>query len=127
MSGTVLNVGGLIGEVRSLLNDTVQTAGAAYRYSDADLLSMLNGAVREARTKRPDVFLGFGLRTVLPLFQETDITGATVWPFSADIYNACVYYVVGRAEMREDTFTNDSRAKTMMESFTAQLMSVTGT
>jgi hypothetical protein len=125
MSGTLTtSITGIILEARSILNDTVQTAGAAYRYADTDLLANLNAAVREARTKRPDLFLSFGLRTTLPLFQETDVEAGTPWPFDLSLYDPCLYYIVGRAELREDTFTNDARATTLMNKFVSQLLTL---
>jgi hypothetical protein len=124
MSGTQVTIAGIVSEARSILNDTVETAGAAYRYSDQDILDCINAAVREARVKRPDLFLSAGLRTPITLFVEDDISGATPFPYDYSLYDPIVYYVVGRCELREDTFTNDARATTLMNKFVSQLLQV---
>jgi hypothetical protein len=111
-----------VAEARSLLNDTVQTAGSSYRYSDADLVSFINAAIREIRAKRPDVFLGLGLRYASPIYSQNDF--ALAWPLDESMYDAALYYTVGRAELREDTFTDDGRAQTLMTKFVNQIIKV---
>jgi hypothetical protein len=127
MSGSAtLTIASLVAEARSMLNDTVQTAGAAYRYSDADLLSYINGGIRDILARRPDALLAFGLRKSLTIFQESDITNATPWPIDPTLYNPVLYYTIGRAESREDTFTNDARAKMFIDKATSQVLKVEG-
>jgi hypothetical protein len=114
----IRTIGTLLAEARTLLQDKVQ----AYRYSDDELLENFNGAVGEARIKRPDLFLGRGLRAPLPFHTTADL--AAPFPYDIIIYQAALYYVVGRAELREDSFSNDSRAVSMMNKFVAQLTAV---
>jgi hypothetical protein len=121
-TGTTLTIGGLVGEARALLNDTVQTAGAGYRYSDDDLVSFINAGLREARMKRPDFFLSYGLRVRTPIYTSADL--ALTWPVDESLYNPVLYYVVGRAEVREDTFTDDGRAKLLMDKFVSTILGV---
>ena len=80
-------------------------------------------ALAEVRVKRPDLYLASGLRSQLPLFTAaTDMN--TDFPLDWTIYPAFVYYLVGRAELREDTFATDGRAVTLMNKFTTQLLTV---
>jgi len=114
-------LGSLITTARNTLNDTIQVSGA-FRYSDQELYDALNEGLQLARAKRPDIFLDMGLRNPVPQYQTTD----TAVPFPIDLayYAAIVFYVVGRTELKEDTFADDNRAVTLMNKFTSQLLSV---
>jgi len=115
-------VGGLITEARQLLNDETPISGSS-RFPDADLVAALNDAVSQVRVKRPDAFLAFGLRKAVPVYAlPTD--NATVFPFDDMFYTPLLFYVVGRSELTEDTFSDDGRAVTLMSKFTAQLLKV---
>lgn len=119
--------GSIVGEARTLLNDKIGTAGGSLRYSDDELFEAINGAMAEVRNKRPDLFLRtFGrtsLRAPLPYYTAANDMG-TAFPLDYSTYNAFVYYVVGRSELREDTFSDDNRAVTLMNKFTSQLLQV---
>ena len=110
-------VGSLIAEARTLLQD--KTPATGLRYSDAEMLQAFNGAIGEARLKRPDLFLSLGLRNALPTYGLTD-----TFPLSYAYVPVFVYYLVGRTELREDPFAEDSRAVTLMNKFTTGLLSV---
>ncbi len=117
-----LTIGGLLLDARGILNDTVPTSGGT-RYSDADLIGAFNVAALQARTKRPDLFLFMGMRT--PMLQYSMPKDQnTPFPFDQSIYPAFLYYIVGQSEMREDTFSDDSRATVMMNKFVSQLLGV---
>src|SRR6476620_642315 len=113
-----LTIGGLLTEARALLQDT-----ESIRYSDADLIAAFNGALLEARAKRPDLFLDMGLRSTVPQYSAA-ADAATAFPLDPSVYTAFLYYVVGRSELREDTFSDDSRAVTLMNKFASQLLQV---
>lgn len=105
-----------------MLNDEVPISGAV-RYSDADLVAAANDGIMQIRTKRPDAFLRFGLRNQIPLYAlPTD--HETELPFDDIFYAPLLYYVVGRSELTEDTFTNDGRAVALTGKFVAQLLRV---
>lgn len=111
MLNTVADV---FAEARVLLQDTV----VPYRYADAELIRILNIAIMEARRLRPDLFLG--QFTSLPAFAST-----------GDAFNlepmyrpAFVYYLVGRAALRNDEATEDARATVLMNKFAAQLLTI---
>jgi hypothetical protein len=46
----------------------------------------------------------------------------TAFPLDQIVYTPVLYYVVGRSEMREDTFADDKRAETLLQRFSAMLM-----
>lgn len=115
-------VGGLIIEARQLLNDERPISGEM-RFPDADLVSALNEAILQVRAKRPDAFLGYGLRKPVPVY-ALPADAATIFPIEDMFYSPLLFYVVGRSELTEDTFSDDSRAVTLMSKFTAQLLRV---
>lgn len=115
-------VGGLIAEARQVLNDTVPISGSS-RFPDADLIAALNEAILQVRAKRPDAFLGFGLRKAIPVYDLPADAGA-LFPFDDMFYSPLLFYVVGRSELVEDTFSDDGRAVALMSKFTAQLLKV---
>jgi hypothetical protein len=131
MSGsTSRTIDQVVQQARTLLQDTVETVASSYRYSDQDIMDNFNGAMIEARRLRPDLFLAYGLRTPLPLYTLADLgnpsasppVASTAFPLDEQYFMAAVYYVVGRAELREDTFSDNSRAIALMNKFTSQLM-----
>ena len=112
-------IGDLLSEARTLLQDKV----TPYRYSDDELLEAANGAMAEARAKRPDLFLGtLGLREALPLYTGDDLEEE--FPLPEWVYPTFLSYVVGRTSLRDDTYANDSRAVVMMNRFVNQLLGV---
>lgn len=115
-------VGAMIAEARQMLNDTVPISGAP-RYKDSDLTAALNEGVLQVRTKRPDAFLRYGLRNPTPSYALPDDED-TEFPFDDMFYSPLLFYVVGRSELTEDTFSDDSRAATLMGKFTMQLLRV---
>lgn len=116
-------IGNLILEARGVLQDTVVGIGGVTRYSDADLVSYFNDALLIARMKRPDIFLPMGLRNAVPQYQMPGDT-AVNFPIDMTYWPAFVFYLVGFAELREDTFSDDSRATTLLNKFVTQLLQV---
>lgn len=116
-------IGGLLLEARGLLTDTVPTVDGDTRYSDADLIAAFNDALIQARSKRPDAFIDMGMRNTVPQYAMPEDT-ATAFPLDSTFYPAFLFYIVGRTELREDTFSNDGRAVTLMNRFVSQLLQV---
>jgi len=114
-------VGGLLAEARGLINDVVPISGAP-RFSDNDLLQILNEGLLQTRAKRPDAWLTYGLRKSLPAYTSSDLT--LVLPVEDQFYSPLLFYVVGRAELVEDTFAANGRAISMMNKFTSMLLAV---
>lgn len=116
-------MGTLIGEARTLLQDKLPTNGGALRYTDDEMFESINSFMAEVRTKRPDLFLPLGLRSGISYYTSaTDMN--TAFPLDTSCWSAFVYYLVGRAELREDTFSDDSRAVSMMNKALAQLLTL---
>ena len=112
-------VGQYIIEARRLLQDT----RVPYRYSDADLIDTLNIGLLEARRLRADLFL--------PLFDIpwVDPSGgapalAVQITFDPMYRQSLIYYMVGRAQLRDDESTTDQRAAAMLTKFTQQLLAI---
>lgn len=113
-----LTIGGLFVEARRILNDD-----SGVRFTDADLVAAFNDAMEQARAKRPDAFITIGLRVSVPVYAMPADSGTT-FPLDGMFYPAFLYYVVGRSELREDTFTSEGRAVVLMNKFVSQLVTV---
>jgi hypothetical protein len=108
-------VGDYIMEARVLLQDLY----TPYRYGDAELVFALNTALQEVRRLRADLLLpSFDI----PYFPATPTT--TKVDFEPMYRNALVYYIVGRAQLRDDEATTDARAASLLTKFTAQMLSI---
>jgi len=120
----------LILEARTLLQDKVppdgvpSTGTGGTRFSDTEMFECINGAMAETRTKRADLFLPLGLRNPLP-FYTAAANLDTTFPLDVSVYNAFVYYIVGRCELRDDPYADDARAVALLNKFTSQLLTVT--
>lgn len=103
-----------ITESRRLLQDIA----APFRYPDADLLEALNIGLMEARRLRADLFL--------PLYDVPLFTAVNSNPVTFDTMyrSALVYYIVGRAQLRDDEQTQDARAASLLTKFTAQMLNI---
>jgi len=115
-------LGRMVQDARAILNDTVPISGSV-RYTDEDLIQAFNSAFIEIRSKRPDAFLGMGLREVLPQFVLPDDKDLP-FPLDQYFYPLCVYYIAGKSELREDEMTQEGRAVVMMNKFVTGLMQV---
>lgn len=101
-----------VDEARRLLADTV----VPYRYPDIDLIEALNISILETRRLRADLFLG--RYNALPDFVSLGDAVA----FDPQYRSALVYYMVGRASMRDQEQAQDSRAAAFMNKFTSQML-----
>lgn len=113
-------VGQYLEESRRLLQDEY----TPYRYPDDDLIDALNIALLEARRLRADLFLP---TFAIPWFDPTKTTSpdlAVAVPIDPMYRQSLVYYMVGRAQLRDDEATVDARAASLMTKFTAQLLTV---
>jgi hypothetical protein len=118
-------IAALLTEARAILQDVIPTGSPnGTRYSNQDLLDAFNDALLQARAKRPDLFLDMGLRNAVPRYNTDDLTALTAFPIDQMCYGAFLYYIVGRSELRDDTFADDKRSSLLLEKFIAQLMQV---
>lgn len=100
-------------EARDFLQDTEESTR---RYSDESLLRALNGGLRQLRRMRPDAFFDRLTDDLEPVGLEDDL------PVHDQFQQALVFYIVGHSEMRDDEFTVDARASTLMTAFGRQVM-----
>ena len=107
-----------ISEARVILQDT---DSQLYRYSDSELVAYLNNALLEARRIRPDLFRAYVGQPV-PSFTASDF--AELFPLDNMFFPQFVYYIAGTAELRDDEFTVDARAATLLNQFVAKLLTV---
>ena len=85
------------------------------RYTDAELLEYANDGVKEAFRIRPDFRLGTYTASFL-----TYTAGDTV-PIP-ELYQMLIkHYIVFRAEVRDDEYTNDGRAAIFLARFETRL------
>lgn len=106
-----LTVQQVVDRARSLMQDE-QTP---YRFTDPQLLNAINDAMLEALRLRPDLFVGveYDPPAIVGLGDTVQIPSRYV--------NAIVYFVVGYLMLREDEFTSDARAATMLSAAKAAL------
>ena len=113
-------VGAYLEEARRLLQDEF----TPYRYPDDDMIDALNIALLEARRLRADLFLP---AFEIPWFDPTKLSAADLakpLPFDPMYRQSLVYYIVGRAQLRDDESTTDARAASLMTKFTAQMLMI---
>jgi len=104
-------VGGILTDARVILNDA-----SADRYTDAQLISDFNNAISQTKALRPDAFI---LGEALPEFTTADL--ADDFPLPEIFVQSFVYYLAGNAELRDDEFTVDNRAMTLLAAFRRDL------
>lgn len=103
-----------IADARVLLQD--QYAGG-YRYTDAELVTALNHAFLEMRRLRPDMFIA---KKAVPSYSAAST--ATAVDCDIQYRVSLLYYICGRAELKDDEPTQDTRATAFINKFTAQLL-----
>lgn len=112
-------VGQYVAEARVLLLDEV----APFRYPDRDLVNALNIGLMEAKRVRPDLFLP---SFVIPYFDETGTIDMSANVAMDPMYRSTlVYFMVGRAQLRDDEPTVDQRAGAFLQKFQGQLLGIT--
>lgn len=85
------------------------------RYTDAELLEYANDGAQEGFRYRPDFLLGqFGAAAT------TYVAGSTV-PFPAQYQMLLKHYVVARAELRDDEYSQTGRAGALLARFEKEL------
>jgi len=98
-----LDVDDIIAEARVHLQDA-----DGNRYTDAELIRELENGLLEMRRVRPDLFL-VGLREAL-----TPVVAGSVIPVDEMYRPSLSLYVAGRAYIRDEEASPDSRASALM-------------
>lgn len=97
--------------VREVLQDD---AGA--RYTTPQLLGHLNDAVLEARSIRPDLFVGAYDAPI------EDVGVDSAFPLPDQFFKSVCFYIVGCCELRDDEFAVDGRAATLLSTFGKKML-----
>lgn len=90
------------------------------RYTHEQVLSHFVDVVAEARSIRPDLFVG-AYATPLP----TVLAPGDAFPLPDQFFNAACMFVVGALELRDDEFAVDGRAALLLQTLTKKLVSGT--
>jgi hypothetical protein len=116
----------IIDDSRVLLQDTVDN-----RFSDADLVAVLNRGLLELARLRPDAFYTLydaNSLNVPRITAGTPGSGETALSAEVDVEDqfipALVNYVVAVTEITNDEFTVDGRAMTLLQQFRSTLLGV---
>lgn len=101
----------VIDEARVILQDA-----AKVRYTDAQLTKICNYALFTANRLRPDLFFS-SIGTA-----QTALTVGNTFPLPPQYEPVVSNYVASRAEMRDDEYSVDGRAATLLSEFKAALL-----
>jgi hypothetical protein len=112
-------VGQYITEARRLLQDQ----NVPYRYPDIDLVDAINLGLQEARRLRADLFIPQDFE--VPWIDPSTFSTSAQVPLDVMYRPALVYYIVGRAQIRDDEATTDARSSAFMQKFISQLLVIT--
>lgn len=113
-------VGDVINQVRTLLQDVDSSASSGYRYSTDSIVTALNQGMLDMFRIRPDLFLENAF--VVPVFNVGTL-GAQIG-IEQQYIPPLVYYVTGLVQARDDEQNQDSRAMAFMKTFSAALLTV---
>lgn len=114
---------------RVLLQDLIPP----YRYDDESLVTTLNMAFYEAMRLRPDLLLDGKYQTISVAAPALNNYGAPVFtvavmsdpvPVPPSMKMPFLYFMVGQAQLRDLTDTQDSRASAFLNKFITQLTSL---
>jgi len=113
-------VGDVISQVRTLLQDVDSSASSGYRYSTDSIVTALNQGMLDMFRVRPDLFLENAF--VVPVFN----VGTLGVPIGVEqqYIPPLVYYVTGLVQARDDEQNQDSRAMAFMKTFSTALLTV---
>ena len=118
-----------ISDVRTMLIDAV---GPPYRYSDANIVSVLNLAIGEISRVRPDLFLDPKYQQPLPpkapledlvpgLYSATTLADTVSIPRM--YYQTILWYIEGMLQFQDMDDTNDIRAQAFHQKFLTSILS----
>lgn len=116
----------VITEARVLLQDT---DSAGYRYSDANLIAILNRGIQAVARVRPDACYDLYSDNSLevPELVESDPSSDQViftdpFGFEMQFFNPLVSYLIGIAELVDDEYAEDGRAMMLLQAFKAEVL-----
>jgi hypothetical protein len=100
----------IINSVRVDLQDVDAT-----RYTNSQLLGFANDGIQEAFRKRPDFRLG-SYKSATTTYGLTDQV-----PIPVQYQSLLIFYITGRAEMRDDEYAVDGRAAQLLGLFAGEI------
>ena len=113
-----ITYGTVVREVRGILQDEA----VPLRYPDQTLVDAINLAIDEMWRIRPDLFHGPSLLAGQPPHIVVTLAApAPVIDLPAFYHTSLVAFVAGWAELRDDQFTQDGRAATLLKAFSDSL------
>lgn len=126
----------LVSEVRLTISD-IGVGGSNFRYTNAQIVQAFNTAIRELYRYRPDAFIGNFVQGIivnnaLPMNSYSDTADLgqnppTPLPFDDRLfYGPVIFYVIGKIELGDDEFTDQSRAAQLLASFRQMLIGDNG-
>ena len=110
-------IGDYLAESRRLLQDEI----VPYRYPDGDLVEALNIGLMEVRRLRPDLLLP---RFEIPTIPPTGYDPLATITLDKMYRSSMVYYMVGRAQLRDDENTQDARAASLLNKFLSNMLTI---
>lgn len=113
----ILQVGTLLNQVRTLLQDVDNMSGQ-YRYSTDSIITSLNQALMDMYRIRPDLFLE--LAYVIPSFTVSSMEETV--GIEQQYLPPLIYYVVGLTQARDDEQNQDARAMGFLKVFQQTLL-----
>jgi hypothetical protein len=109
-----------VAEARTLINDSM----VPYRYTDQQVVTALNTALRDLYLFRPDAYIGNFTSGVLsnnpvPTYvAATDLGQNIAFPVDDRLFfSPITFYMAGRIELSDDEFTDNSRAAQLLSMF----------
>lgn len=106
-----MQVADIIATVRDILQDQ-----DVERYDDPSLLRALTMSITDLRRIRPDYFIGRFQQPIQPVRALSETIDLPM-----QVYSPLIEYTAGMAEMRDDEFTTDGRAQSMLNNFRVAL------
>lgn len=116
----------VITESRVILSDTDSDS---YRYSETNLIAILNRALQAIARVRPDACYDLYTANSLEvpeLVESSPGSGQTIYTanfgLEMQFFNPLLSYVIGVAELIDDEYTEDGRAMMLLQSFKAEVL-----
>lgn len=114
----------------------LQDRETPYRYTEPELIFILNTAMTELKRLRPDAFSGTYTTAATPQFYDPtepdpgdgSIPTTDPWPVDEMFVAPIIEYVAGYAELRDDEFVDGAasagsgRAQLLLQRFVARLI-----
>jgi len=128
----MLTAANALTQARHILQDRAEP----YRYTEPELILILNTALTEVKRLRPDAFAG-SFQAATPFFHDPAdgspppgaIPTTDPWPIDQMFVAPVIEYIAGYAELRDDEFvdgaanSSSGRSAALLQRFVARLVS----